>query len=105
MMLMLERAPAKRIKATELVGMLETKFSAFIARSSEKAARDGRFSPSEELAQMKEFHASIPPMAIIPIHKLIQFKERLRELQATEGFSNEQHAEVQSLMKAFEERQ
>ena len=101
---MLERDPTKRIKATELVNLLEKKFGAFIARSSEKAARDGRFSPSEELIQMKEFRDAIPPGAIIPIHKFIQFKERLRELQATEGFSKEQHELVQSLMAAFEGR-
>lgn len=84
---MLEPDPKKRISSSGLLEHIESELSAFIRGSVEKAARGARFSPLDELRQLERFISSTRS-EIIPEHKRMELKARLRDLGGTAGFSD-----------------
>jgi serine/threonine protein kinase len=93
----LERDPESRISAMDLKNFAAEELSAFIRVN----AKTMRFSPIDELNQLKSYLPSPELIELMPVDERIKITARLAELKETTGFTPDQRhtiSELQSLM-------
>jgi len=98
---MLEREVAKRATSAQVLSSVERLLPAFLRGVGEKASKDGRFSPLEELEQIEEYLHSMPSGTPLPSYKRISLRERLKELEVTQGFSVDHTRRAQGLVESL----
>ncbi|HJP95816.1 MAG TPA: protein kinase [Candidatus Saccharimonadales bacterium] len=91
--LTLERNPEKRITATRLVELAEKELAAFL-RVNEGPSR---FSPEEELNQLKAYLPEARILALMPDSQKHDLKQRLEILQNAKGLTEDQKIRIDSL--------
>jgi len=95
---MLERDPAKRITAKEVIEIAKNELSAFIRSDSVDGEALARFSPVEELEQIQQYFNSYSEMAeLLPLVKKKAIKDRLSELSKTAGFGDDEKTAINRL--------
>jgi len=83
---MLERDPAKRVSAKDVLDIARQELSAFIRSDSVRGEAIARFSPIEELSQIRQYLEATQEMPkILPTTKRRMLKDRLVELGKTLG--------------------
>jgi serine/threonine protein kinase len=92
----LEREPKKRSSATDLVKIAEDRLSAFLR----KPTSIGKFSPLEELQQLKDYLPRNPEiLRLIPITQKDALRKKLEDLKGSQGFDKEQKKQIDDLSK------
>jgi serine/threonine protein kinase len=91
----LDRDPARRISASALNTECERQLAAFVRRSEEA----GRFSPSEELDQLRRFLPRRETLLLMPSSEKLELKDRLSRLRASEGLSESDQTEISLLVE------
>ena len=92
----LERDPKKRSSASELVKIAEDQLSAFLR----KPTPIGKFSPLEELQQLKDYLPHNPEMLkLMPITQKDALRKKLEDLKGAQGFDEKQKKEIEELHK------
>lgn len=89
----LNRDPKKRTTASELVQMCEKKLAA-VLRVNEGP---GRFSPSEELKQLKTHLPGERILALMPDSQKLELKRRLQVLKDARALTQEQKTDIEAL--------
>ncbi len=93
---MLLKDPQERISSGELLNRIERTLPAFL-RASDKAQHAGRFSPLEELQQIEDYLEDLPDGTLLPSHKRSRLRDRLHELEVTQGFTEAARQKAQQL--------
>jgi serine/threonine protein kinase len=100
--LMLERDPKMRISATDLLEKAEKSLSAFLRSDVQVGDLSGRFSPLDEVKQMRRYVSSLnDEVALIPRHKRQVIRARLLELETYQGFAPPEVVALTDLIKLF----
>jgi hypothetical protein len=94
---MLTRDPKSRISSAALLTEIDDSLPALIRSAAEKAQRDGRFSPLEELDQIDAYLSSLPQGVVVPVQKRSRLRGRLRDIEQTQGFSASDRARAERL--------
>ncbi|TAJ91168.1 hypothetical protein EPO44_14680 [bacterium] len=89
----LTRDPGKRVGAARLVKTCEGELAAFL-RGSEGL---GRFSPAEELQQLKAYLPEASVLALMPHSQKHDLKELLKRLEAAKGLTQDQEKDIEEL--------
>ena len=90
----LERDPDKRIEAGALVKLVQRELAAFVRVSL--GAR--RFSPSEELQQLRAYLPDRSVLALMPHSQKHELKRQLGNLKSAKGLSPQQKQEIDDLL-------
>ena len=91
----LTKDPRERISSADLVERARTELSAFLRSSSPGS---GRFSPVEELNQLRRYLPERAVLGAMPIARRQSLRNRIGQLQRTPGFSQDQQQQISELM-------
>lgn len=84
---MLVRDPGERVTSAELLEKINRFLPAYLHGGDARARRESRFSPLEELEQLSQYVGTLPPDTRLPARVRDGFKERLKQLGDTPGFT------------------
>jgi serine/threonine protein kinase len=85
---MLDRDVGARLSASDLVRRAEAELSAFLRLSSVNANHSGRFSPAEELDQIRRYMSAGTHRKLLPVNRRQQLAARLSDLRSVPGFDD-----------------
>lgn len=83
----LEPDPARRASSADLLDAINRSLPAYLHGGDARTLREGRFSPVEELDQIEAYVRDVAPRTILPVRVQMSLRDRLKQLEATQGFS------------------
>jgi serine/threonine protein kinase len=100
---MLERDPRKRVSMEGLLNRAHSELCAFLRSESSRGGVSARFSPVNELMQIRSYIESVPNLqAIIPASRKQSILAKLKNLQNTSGFGDMEKRDINNLITTLD---
>jgi serine/threonine protein kinase len=93
---MLTKEPERRIDSAAVLRLVEERVPALIR--ADRTIREGRLAPLDELHQIEEYLNSIGGHVPLPSYRRAALRDRLRELESTQGFSSADRGRAEDLL-------
>ncbi|MGD0390409.1 MAG: protein kinase [Tepidisphaeraceae bacterium] len=100
---MLRKNPGSRISSADVLEKAATDLSAFLRSSSQVEGSNGRYSPFDEVAQLRAYFQSLGNnVSWIPRHRKQSLRETMKNLAATQGLGEDEQKSLRAMIESLE---